>query len=160
MCMKNLNATILTCVDATKNSTNSGALTYNSVFDIIKPTEVGGKLYLSEFDIIVDLCAVFDENNEDKYILKNQIYDCRLTVTFDGIDFKGICDFLFNTELSKLSKCGERLFCNATLFAKNQSFVIPENATYCDLVLLIKHPPQSETGKWVLQTIKRIYINK
>ncbi len=159
MCMRNLNATILTCVEAKRYSANS-PLTYNDVFDVIVPKDAGEKLYVSAIDIVVDLCAVFDEKDEGVYIKKNQVYDCRVAVTFDGINFKGLGDFTLNTESSKLSKCGERYFCNATALVKEQSFEIPETATYCDLVLLIKHPPKSDTAKWVLQTIKRLYINK
>ncbi len=160
MCMRNLNATILTCVEANKNSTN-GALTYNNVFDVIVPKEdVNGKIYISEIDIVIDLTAVFDEKNDGVYIQKGQQYDCRLAVTFDGNNFKGIGDFNLNTDASKLSQCGNRSFCNASFLMKDQTFEVPENATYCDLVVLIKHPPKSETGKWILQTIKRLYINK
>lgn len=160
MCMRNLNATILTCVDANKNSTNN-ALTYNNVFDVIVPKEdVGGKIYISEIDIVIDLTAIFDEKNDGVYIQKDQQYECMLAVTFDGNKFKGIGDFCLNTDSSKLSQCGNRAFCNTTFLMKNQTFEVPENATYCDLVVLIKHPPESETGKWILQTIKRLYINK
>lgn len=160
MCMRNLNATILTCVDANKNSINN-ALTYNNVFDVIVPKEdVGGKIYISEIDIVIDLTAIFDEKNDDVYIQKDQQYECRLAVTFDGNNFKGMGDFSLNTDSSKLSHCGNRAFCNATFLMKDQTFEVPENATYCDLVMLIKHPPKPETGKWILQTIKRLYLNK
>lgn len=161
MCMKNLNATILTCVEAKRNSASSNALTYDSVFDIIIPKDIDGKMCVSGIDIVVDLSAIFDDKqNTDIYIEKDKDYNCRLAVTFDGEKFKGICDFTFSTSSSRLSKCGDRSFCNVTLLVNGQSFEIPDNANSCDLVLLIKHPPQSDNGKWILQTIRRLYINK
>lgn len=160
MCMRNLNATILTCIDAKRSSPNSNTLTYNNVFDIIVPKDVGGKLCVSEIDIVVDLLAIFDENREGRYIEKDTRYECMLAVTFDGIKYNGIGEFDFCTESSKLSKCGDRSFYSSTLVVREQSFDVPENATQCDLVLLIKHPPEPEKGKWVLQTIKRLHINK
>ena len=160
MCMRNLNATITTCVDAKRNSANSNVLTYNNVFDVIVPKDIGGKTHVLNIDIIVDISAVFDENKEGRFIQKDQEYDCRLAVTFDGVNFKGIGDFPLVTESSKLSACGNRSFCNITLLLKEQNIEIPESAMYCDLVLLVKYPPKEESGKWILQTIKRLYINK
>ena len=111
---------------------------YSDVFDIIVAKDIGGKLYVSEVDIVVDLTVVFDGKNEGSYIKKDEVYDCRLAVTFDGNDFKGLGDFTLNTESFKLSKCGERHFCNTTALVKEQSF---DKGT---LTISIARPPEAE----------------
>ncbi len=164
MCMKNLNATILTCVEAKVNTTRNNAFTYNDVFDIIIPKDMNGKLYVSEIDIIIEMTAILDESNKEddgnRYIKEDTEYNCRLAVTFDGETFMGIGGFTFRADKSKLSKCGNRYFYNSSFLVDNQTFEIPENVAQCDLALLIKYPPNSDSGKWVLQTLKRLHINK
>ena len=160
MCMRNLNATILTCVDAKRNSKNSNVLTYSDVFDVIVPEEIDGKFYVSNIDIVINMVAMFDDKNEGYTFERNKTYNCMLAVTHDGNKFKGFGQFDFFVDSEKLSSCGQRDFYNTTFLVENQMIEIPENATQCDLVLLIKYPPEDDNGKWIIQTIKRLYINK
>ena len=160
MCMKNLNANILTCADAKKSSTNN-MLTYSDIFDVIVPEiDFDNSLYISNIDIVVDLIAVFSDKEEDAAILMNKEYECLLATTFDGNKFTGIGKFKFSVDEDELLACGARKFLNKTILFNNQRINLRENASYCDLVLLIKYPPETDEAKWIFQTAKRLFINR
>ena len=86
---------------------------------------------------------------------------CAIAVTFEGDDFKMLGEFDIDTNTSQLSSCGKKVwFCNKTCCAENQGFEIPETATYCDIVLLVYRPEVDDGKTWILQSVKRLYINK
>ena len=161
MCMKNLNATIEACVNISNNHTNNSVLSYNNIFDIIYPErEEEGKFYFSKFDVIINMVAIFKENDiDDSCINIDKQYDCMLSVSSDGETLEGIRQFKFNTYGDQKIDFGDRKIFHSTNIMKEIQISIPQNASHFDLVLLIKNPP-NDGGKWVLQTLKRFFINK
>ena len=160
MSLKNLNVNILTCLDTISNK--NGTPTYNNLFDIIIPERVGSKLYSPKMDIIAETSIIIEKSKElDDFIGCDHLYSCAITVTFYGELFQTLGEFKINTSSEKLSLLGNKAwFCTNTYCAEQQQFEIPEPATYCDIALLVYCPNLSDGKKWVVQTVKRLYINR
>ena len=160
MAIKNINANIITCLNLKHD--NRRIPTYESIFDIIVAERINGKLYSPKMDIIVETTTIIEKEKEfDNFIQRDNNYKCAIAVTFEGDDFKILGEFDIDTKTSQLSSCGKKVwFCNKTCCAENQGFEIPETATYCDIVLLVYRPGIDDGKTWILQSVKRLYINK
>ena len=160
MAIKNINANIITCLHLKHD--NRRIPTYEAIFDIIVAEKIGEKFYSPKMDIIVEISTIIEKEKEfDNFIQRDNNYKCAIAVTFNGEDFKILGEFDIDTKTSQLSSCGKKVwFYNKTFCAENQGFEIPETATYCDIVLLVYRPGIDDGKTWILQSVKRLYINR
>lgn len=162
MCMKNLNATILTCVDASSKRDEQGGLSYNDVFDFVVANNQtqNGNIFIDSFDVIINMLAVFNEtpsnNSTIKIIEYGKEYECKICISIEGQELIDIGVFSFKADDSLNRSFNNQTFFDSTRKVRLNGFELPKDATKFDLVLLIKNKNANE--KWVLQTIKRLQV--
>ena len=167
MCMKNLNATIITCADVPSNKDEHGLITYKGVFDFIVPQKHtdGDTLCIDAFDVIINMSAIFDGNQKQenncigKEVQKDEEYICALCANSDeSSEMITLGVFPFKAAHTK-PIMNNRSFFDATFKLRTKPFDVSANTPQLDLMLLIKNNQQPD-GKWTVQTIKRLFINR
>ena len=164
MCMKNLNATILTCVDASAKREDQGGLTYSDVFDFVVATKQtqDGYVLIDSFDVIINMLAVFNEHpsNDEriKVIECGDEYDCKICISYEGCELIDIGVFSFKADDALNKSFTNQTFFDSTRKVRVNDLELPKGIKKFDLVLLIKNKKAAANEKWVLQTIKRLQV--
>ena len=155
MCMKNMNASIFTCVD-TQAYTN-GVQSFIGIYDTIVPKKQGDKFGIENFNVIVELNIIFSKIASKNEFLLDKDYDFKVRLTHIdtslGTDIHEFSLRLTSKDLTTWCKD----FYEATHTIRVPYLYLPKGMGNYALKLLVKEKDSTE-DVWTVQTIKKLIV--
>ena len=156
MCMKNVNATIFTCVET--QGYTKGVQSLIGLYDSIIPKrQEEDKFYLENLNVVLDFNIIFSKDESKNEFVLGKSYDFKVRLTHVdsgcGVDLHKFTLSLNEDDLTKWC----RDFYESTHTIQVPYIFLPKGLGRYALKLLVKEKDDADRD-WTVQTIKKLII--